>query len=69
MICITYQGKFEGLFQHFDLDGMTITPQQALQPGNLFRFFCPLFEKRQEIRLQIRSKLPEIEGLARANLG
>jgi polysaccharide pyruvyl transferase WcaK-like protein len=67
--CITYQGKFEGLYKHFDLDGMTIEPEQALQPGNLVDFFIPLIEKRDDIRQHIRSKLPNIQKLAKANFG
>ncbi|MBW4560983.1 MAG: polysaccharide pyruvyl transferase family protein [Mojavia pulchra JT2-VF2] len=67
--CITYQGKFEGLYKHFELDGMTIEPQQALQPGNLVNFFMPLIEKRDDIRKHIRAKLPNIQKLAKANFG
>jgi polysaccharide pyruvyl transferase WcaK-like protein len=66
--CITYQGKFEGLFQHFELDGMTITPEQALRPGKLSEFFLPLIEKRENLRRHIQSQLPRIQALARANL-
>ncbi|BAY65885.1 putative polysaccharide pyruvyl transferase [Calothrix brevissima NIES-22] len=65
--CITYQGKFEGLYKHFDLDGMTIEPQEALQPGNLVDFFIPLIEKRNDIRQHIRSKLPDVQELAKSN--
>lgn len=65
--CITYQGKFEGLYKHFELEGMTIEPEQALQPGNLVEFFMPLIDKREDIRKHIQSKLPEVTKLAKAN--
>lgn len=65
--CITYQDKFEGLFQHFELDGLTIDPEQALQPEKLSNFFLPLIQNREEIHQHILSKLPEIRRLARAN--
>jgi polysaccharide pyruvyl transferase WcaK-like protein len=65
--CITYQGKFEGLFNHFDLEGMTIEPEQALQPGNLVQFLMPLIEKRKDIRKHVQLKLPQIIKLSKAN--
>lgn len=67
--CITYQGKFEGLFRHFDLDGMTIEPSQAFPSGNLVKFLMPLIEKREDISKHIHSKLPQIQQLAHANFG
>ncbi len=68
-VCITYQGKFEGLYKHFDLTGMTIEPKQALQPESLVNFFLPLIVKRAEIRHQIEAKVPEIVKLAQSNIG
>ncbi|MDY7014497.1 MAG: polysaccharide pyruvyl transferase family protein [Cyanobacteriota bacterium] len=65
--CITYQGKFEGLFEHFELEGMAIEPEQALQPGNLVPFLMPLIEKRDALRSHVREKLPQVQKLARAN--
>jgi polysaccharide pyruvyl transferase WcaK-like protein len=65
--CITYQDKFEGLFKHFELDGLTIAPEQALQPGNLAKFLMPLVERREDIRRHIQSRLPQIQRLAQAN--
>jgi polysaccharide pyruvyl transferase WcaK-like protein len=65
--CIIYQDKFEGLFKHFALDGMTIQPDTALQPGELARFFIPLIGRRENVRSQIQSRLPQIVALAHAN--
>ena len=67
--CVTYQGKFEGLFRHFELDSTTIEPEQAFQPGKLVEFFLPLIGKREEISKHIHLKLPQIQQLARANFG
>ncbi len=67
--CVTYQGKFEGLFKHFELDGTTIEPEQAFQPGKLVEFFLPLIGRRDDISKHIRLKLPQIQQLARANFG
>ncbi|MDJ0798491.1 MAG: polysaccharide pyruvyl transferase family protein [Calothrix sp. MO_167.B12] len=65
---ITYQGKFEGLYQHFELEGMIIEPEQACQPGNLSKFLLTQIEKQEENRIRIKTKLPAIEKLAKANL-
>ncbi|MDY6783750.1 MAG: polysaccharide pyruvyl transferase family protein [Cyanobacteriota bacterium] len=65
--CITYQGKFEGLFEHLGLEGMTIEPEKALQPGNLVPFLIPLIEKRDKIRDRLGETLPRVKELARSN--
>lgn len=39
--CITYQGKFEGLFKHLELEGMTLEPEKVLQPEKLVQFLMP----------------------------
>ena len=64
---IAYQGKFEGLFKHFDLTGMTIDPQQLLNPGALSQFMLDLLQQRQSLREQIQAKLPEVQTFAKAN--
>lgn len=66
--CIAYQDKFEGLFQHFDLDDMTIAPEELPIPGKLSQFFVDRFTKRQELAKQIQSRLPEVIQLAKKNL-
>ena len=66
--CITYQGKFEGLFTHFELDGMLITPEQALKSDNLSKFIVPLIDKRDSLRRDIELRLPIVKQLAEANL-
>lgn len=65
--CITYQGKFEGLFQHLELGGMLIEPQRAVEPGHLVQFLLPLIEQRHGLRQHIQSRLPKIRQLAQAN--
>ncbi|TLN28532.1 glycosyl transferase family 1, partial [bacterium] len=65
--CITYQGKFEGLYRHFELDGLTIDPVTATQPGRLAAFFLPVIDRREAIRRQIQSQLPKVRVLAAEN--
>ena len=65
--CITYLGKFQGLFQHIELDGMLIDPEQACQPGNLSNFFIPLIQHREYNRERIEEIIPKVKQLALAN--
>jgi polysaccharide pyruvyl transferase WcaK-like protein len=65
--CLTYQGKFEGLFKHFGIDGLTIDPAHALQRGNLDDVMEPIIKNRHELRQRICAKLPDIRQLSQAN--
>lgn len=65
--CISYQGKFEGLFQHFELEGMLISPEQAFQDGTLGNFIFPLIEERKNLSQHIQSQLPKVKELALGN--
>lgn len=64
---ITYQGKFEGLFNHFELQGMTIAPEEAFQPGVLTSFLLNLIARREQVRQQIQSNLAEVQTLSSSN--
>jgi polysaccharide pyruvyl transferase WcaK-like protein len=64
---VTYQGKFEGLFHHFELSGMTIEPEKAFQPGVLTHFLTDLLAKREDIHQQILSHLAHMKALSRSN--
>ena len=65
--CVSYQDKMEGLFRHFELDGMTIMPDQVVQPGVLADFLIGMIEERSEYQERIRARLPKIRRLAQAN--
>lgn len=64
---VTYQGKFEGLFRHFELQGMTIEPEKAFQPGILADFLADLLARREDIHQQIQSKLAKVQALSVSN--
>lgn len=68
VVGLTYQGKFEGLFDHFNLQGMTIAPEKAFQPGNLATFLAGAIAKRENTRQRIQSKLQSVNELAALNL-
>ncbi|NLF03254.1 MAG: hypothetical protein GX601_19995, partial [Anaerolineales bacterium] len=65
---IGYQDKFEGLFLHFGLGGMVMTPEQALQPGSLLDMLLKLMRERDALRVQIAAELPRILALAEDNV-
>ncbi len=65
--CLTYQGKFEGLFQHFNLNSVSISPETAFQPSELTNFLSILIPQRHELRSQIQTTLPQVQRLAAAN--
>jgi polysaccharide pyruvyl transferase WcaK-like protein len=69
VVCITYQGKFEGLFQHFSLEKMTISPTELLDPKSNQLLDCMLsaLKSRQEIRQHIQEQLPKVQKLAQSN--
>jgi len=66
---ITYQGKFEGLFEHFSLNPqeMLITPENALQAGKLAAFMMNVIPQREAIKEQIQAELGKVQALARQN--
>jgi len=65
--CLTYQGKFEGLFKHFHIDGLTLSPTQACHKERLFQFVEQAISRRDDIRRLIATALPTVSELARAN--
>jgi polysaccharide pyruvyl transferase WcaK-like protein len=67
-LCIAYQDKFEGLYEHFGLD-----PKELLQVGsiNLTKLGAHLvhaIQNRLVTRAQISSKIPQVIELAKRNL-
>lgn len=66
---ITYQGKFEGLFEHFNLNlqETLIKPDDALQEGNLAVFMANVIPRREAIGKQIQSELGKVQALASKN--
>lgn len=65
--CITYQNKFEGLFDHFSLDPITMAPDQ-INAESLCDFLTRFIEQRERIADHIKSKLADVKRLSRTNL-
>lgn len=66
--CVTYQDKFDGLYEHFGLKELTISPIDACNPKKLKKFLKKSFEQRNVIHEKIIHKLPEVMKLAKNNV-
>lgn len=68
VLCVTYQDKFEGLYQHFGLAlDHTVTPLQCLGEEFLARLELAC-EQIPVNRERIHAKLPDVTALALRNL-
>lgn len=67
--CISYQGKFTGLFKFFGLEEFVIDPEEALKEGCLADKLSSLIKRRAEATTKIAEKLPEVLMLAEKNFG
>ena len=65
---ITYQDKFEGLFAHFAITGLTASPQDLMQAGRLDTFVASFLDGLDATRQQVAQALPEVKRLSRLNL-
>lgn len=64
---VTYQGKFEGLYEHFLVDGLSLAPDKLLEPGALESFLNQLATRRDDLAAAITRRLPQVRELAMAN--
>ncbi len=65
-----YQGKFEGLFMHFEFGAdIFISPEDALDPKRLADFLSNQLEQALRYREQIRYRLPVVREMAKLNAG
>lgn len=65
--CITYQGKFEGLFEHFNLGGMLMDAKAVLEPDALSAFLTTTLNRRDAARRAIAAAWPQVHHLAESN--
>lgn len=66
---ITYQDKFQGLYDLFDLDGPLMTLEESLERGALRRFIDQGIDNGPCLSHKIQDRLPELLELAERNLG
>ncbi|MBO0126423.1 polysaccharide pyruvyl transferase family protein [Agrobacterium sp. OT33] len=68
VICIAYQGKFEGLYQHFALSSSDLLSPSAFYTDEGIRTALMEFvDNADELRAQVQRKLPEVLGLSKSN--
>jgi polysaccharide pyruvyl transferase WcaK-like protein len=66
-LCISYQGKFEGLMELFGLRGMLCFPSILETPQQLFHRLTQVARESRVIRREIIQVLPRIHELALGN--
>lgn len=69
VVCVAYQGKFEGLYKHFELHGGLIKPEDATRPQKLGAVLDDVLARTEQLAQRIRERLPAIKELSRRNLG
>lgn len=67
VVSISYQDKFEGLFQHFHLSDMFLEPELGLNPDIFSQFIISKINQRDSIFTQIKSALPAVQALTQKN--
>jgi polysaccharide pyruvyl transferase WcaK-like protein len=68
IMCFTYQDKFEGLFDHFELDAdMLIDPRVFIEGTRFDEEIKSFIKNIPLLREKIRERLPEVTRLAELN--
>lgn len=69
-ICVTYQDKFEGLFQHFGLSSkeLAVKPEEIMQDDGLLKIYQYMQAEHPKLRKEIESKLGDVLSLSSDNL-
>ncbi len=66
-LCVTYQGKFEGLMEHFQLEDMLLTPEDVLDKNKTLKYLNNLEGNLAKVRAQIKIRLPKVKDLSEQN--
>jgi polysaccharide pyruvyl transferase WcaK-like protein len=65
--CLTYQGKFEGLFKHFSMSPLTLAPSEAIEGEKLYYEISNILPQLQQLSQHIERKLPEVKEMSKRN--
>jgi len=66
-VAVSYQGKAEGVYSHFGLDELVISPNKMLDEESVTDFLLNLIDKRKILQKTIMSRLPEVSRLSQSN--
>ncbi|WP_309579333.1 polysaccharide pyruvyl transferase family protein [Rhizobium rhizogenes] len=68
VICIAYQGKFEGLYQHFDLPVEDLlSPAAFYTEDGIKRALIDFVDRVDDVREKVKRKLPDVLALSQKN--
>ena len=68
VMAATYQGKFEGLFKHFELDRTYLLEPNLFLSSRMIAVFENFIENLHTIKKQINTNLPQVLAYSNANL-
>jgi polysaccharide pyruvyl transferase WcaK-like protein len=69
VVALTYQGKFEGLFRHFDLPSwLLLSPAQTLRPGLLEQTLERFIDELPSLRTSVAAHWPTVLAASQRNL-
>lgn len=65
---MTYQDKFEGLFELFEISGFCVVGKTVSETNALKEMTQRLVSKRHSLKDKIEAKLPQVTDLAKKNV-
>lgn len=68
VMAATYQGKFEGLFQHFGLDETYLLDIKSFLSKDMVETFDKFLVNLPQLREKIQGKLPQVVELSKSNI-
>lgn len=68
VMAATYQGKFEGLFQHFGLDETYLLDIKGFLSNDMVKVFDKFIMSLPQLKENIQEKLPQVIELSKSNL-
>lgn len=66
-LCLVYKGKFEGLMQHFELDGLCIDTQSLTRGADFAGTLREYTQRLPALSAQVKQRLPAVLELSRRN--
>ena len=66
-LSIGYQDKHEGLYQHFNVPELLMSPAQALKPEGLLHFIQHHLLQQQQLHQHLEQRLPHVMELSQKN--
>lgn len=66
--CVVYQGKFSGLFDHFKLEPIVLSPD-AVTTTSLYTMVSDSLERKADLHRHIAGEIDRVRAMSRQNLG